>query len=423
MNNTNVKPRVLRFLIRLNCWLVTLSCPMLLFGQSYDLLIKGGHVIDPKNGRNGVMDVAVAGDTIALVAADIPAGDAKKVIDANGLLVTPGLINLHTHVFVGSEAGQFANGISSVSPDDFTFRSGITTVVDAGTSGWRSFPLFKKQVIDQVQTRVLAFLNIAGAGMVGSPGEQDLQDMNAWLTSTRIRDYSDVIVGVKIGHYLGTDWTPFDRALEAASLAGVPLFVECHLPEYTLEDQLKKMRPGDIITHTYEQVSERMPITDEQGKVRPFVLEARKRGILFDVGHGGAGFWFNQAIPAVQQGFYPDAFGMDLHRFSMNSGMKDMLNIMSKFLAMGMPLDEIIPAATWRAAEAIKRDDLGNLDVGAPADIAVLRIREGDFGFMDSGRETLKGTRKFEAEITVRAGRIVWDLNGISGKWIDTPAN
>src|SRR5690606_25962309 len=121
MNNTNVKPRVLRFLIRLNCWLVTLSCPMLLFGQSYDLLIKGGHVIDPKNGRNGVMDVAVAGDTIVMVAADIPAGDAKKVIDANGLLVTPGLINLHTHVFVGSEAGQFANGISSVSPDDFTF--------------------------------------------------------------------------------------------------------------------------------------------------------------------------------------------------------------------------------------------------------------------------------------------------------------
>src|SRR5690606_34768189 len=231
---------------------------------------------------------------------------------------------------------------------NFTFRSGITTVVDAGTSGWRSFPLFKKQVIDQVQTRVLAFVNIAGAGMVGSPGEQDKQDMDAWLTSSLMKNYRDVIVGVKIGHYLGTDWTPFDRALEAASLAGVPLFVECHLPEYTLEDQLKKMRPGDIITHTYEQVSERMPITDEQGKVRPFVLEARKRGILFDVGHGGAGFWFNQAIPAVQQGFYPDAFGMDLHRFSMNSGMKDMLNIMSKFLAMGMPLDEIIPAATWR---------------------------------------------------------------------------
>lgn len=423
MKNIHVNSRLLRSLIAVNCLLLALCCPILLFGQSYDLLIKGGRVIDPKNGRDGIMDVAVAGDTIALVAANISASDAKKVIDAHGLLVTPGLINIHTHVFVGSEPGQFANGISSVSPDNFTFRSGITTVVDAGTSGWRSFPLFKKQVIDQVQTRVLAFLNIAGAGMVGSPGEQDLQDMDAWLTSSLIKDYSGLIVGVKIGHYLGTDWAPFDRALEAATLADVPLFVECHLPEYSLEDQLKKMRPGDIITHTYEQVSERMPITDENGKIRPFVREARERGVLFDVGHGGAGFWFSQAIPAVQQDFYPDAFGMDLHRFSMNSGMKDMLNIMSKFLVMGMPLDEIIPAATWTAATAIKRKDLGNLDVGAPADIAVLRIREGDFGFMDSARETLKGTQKFEAELTVRAGRIVWDLNGISGKWIDGSTN
>lgn len=423
MGNTNFKHCFLRRVVALNIWLVACCMPILLFGQSYDLLIKGGRVIDPKNGRDGIMDVAVASDTIAMVGPDIPVATAKKVIDAKGLLVTPGLINIHTHVFVGSEPSRFADGNSSVSPDDFTFRSGITTVVDAGTSGWRSFPLFKKQVIDQAQTRVLAFLNIAGAGMVGSPGEQDLQDMDAWLTSSQINRYRDFIVGVKIGHYLGTDWAPFDRALEAAALADVPLFVECHLPEYSLEDQLEKMRPGDIITHTYEQVSERMPITDDDGNVRPFVWEARKRGVLFDVGHGGAGFWFNQAIPAVQQGFYPHAFGMDLHRFSMNSGMKNMLNIMSKFLTMGMPLDDIIPAATWGAATAIKRDDLGNLDVGAPADIAVLRIQEGDFGFMDSSRETLRGTRKFEAELTVRDGRIVWDLNGIAGTAITISAN
>src|SRR5690606_19092510 len=233
----------------------------------------------------------------------------------------------------------------------------------------------------------------------------------------------DVIVGVKIGHYLGTDWTPFDRALEAASLANVPLFVECHLPEYTLEDQLRKMRPGDIITHTYEQVSERMPIIDEQGNVRPFVWEARKKGVLFDVGHGGAGFWFSQAIPAARQQFYPHTFGMDLHRFSMNSGMKDMLDIMSKFMVMGMPLEEIIPAATWGAATAIRREDLGNLDVGAVADIALLGIREGAFGFMDSGRKTLHGNRKFEAELTLRAGRVVWDLNGRSGEVVQSAAD
>jgi len=423
MNITNIKKQASKLLIGLILGATVANFPTLVFGQTYDLLIKGGRVIDPKNGRDGVMDVAVAGDTIARVGTDIPAGEAKKVIDATGLLVTPGLINIHTHVFVGSEAGQFANGISSVSPDNFTFRSGITTVVDAGTSGWRSFPLFKKQVIDQVQTRVLAFVNIAGAGMVGSPGEQDKQDMDAWLTSSLIKNYRDVIVGVKIGHYLGTDWTPFDRALEAASLANVPLFVECHLPEYTLEDQLRKMRPGDIITHTYEQVSERMPIIDEQGNVRPFVWEARKKGVLFDVGHGGAGFWFSQAIPAARQQFYPHTFGMDLHRFSMNSGMKDMLDIMSKFMVMGMPLEEIIPAATWGAATAIRREDLGNLDVGAVADIALLGIREGAFGFMDSGRKTLHGNRKFEAELTLRAGRVVWDLNGRSGEVVQSAAD
>lgn len=423
MSITDCKRRFyLRRIIR-HILLIALSTPAILFGQSYDLLIKGGRVIDPKNRLDSLMDIAITSDTIALVAVDIPAGSAKNVINANGMLVTPGLINIHTHVFVGSEPGQFANGISSVSPDNFTFRSGVTTVVDAGTSGWRSFPLFKKQVIDQVQTRVLAFLNIAGAGMVGSPGEEDLQDMDARLTSSLIKKHADVIVGVKIGHYLGTSWSPFDRALEAAELANVPLFVECHLPEYSLEDQLKKMRSGDIITHTYEQVSERMPITDENGNVRPFVLEARNRGVLFDVGHGGAGFWFSQAIPAIRQGFYPHTFGMDLHRFSMNSGMKDMLNIMSKFLAMGMPLEEIIPAATWGAAIAIQRPDLGNLDVGAVADVALLKIQNGDFGFMDSGRETLRGTQKIEAELTVRSGRIVWDLNGISGKLIETSAD
>src|SRR5690606_28435006 len=199
MNITNIKKQASKLLIGLILGATVANFPTLVFGQTYDLLIKGGRVIDPKNGRDGVMDVAVSGDTIARVGTDIPAGEAKKVIDATGLLVTPGLINIHTHVFVGSEAGQFANGISSVSPDNFTFRSGITTVVDAGTSGWRSFPLFKKQVIDQVQTRVLAFVNIAGAGMVGSPGEQDKQDMDAWLTSSLIKEYRGGIVGLKIG--------------------------------------------------------------------------------------------------------------------------------------------------------------------------------------------------------------------------------
>src|ERR1700754_2023880 len=315
--------------------------------QSYDLLIKNGHLIDPKNHIDDGMDIAIKDGKVAKVAKDIPAGQAKKVVDATGLYVSPGFIDMHTHVFVGTKPSTFADGFSSLSPDDFTFRSGVTTVVDAGTSGWRNFPLFKEHVIDQSRTRVLAFLNIAGDGMSGDPGEQDLNDMNAELTSLMIKKYHEIIVGVKIGHYSGSDWAPFDRALEAAKTSGTTLFVECHLPKYSLQDQLARMRPGDIITHSYEKISERAPITDSNGVLRPYVLDAQKRGVLFDVGHGGAGFWFSVAQPAVKQGLLPNSFGTDLHRFSMNSGMKNISNVMSKFLNMGMSLSEVITSATW----------------------------------------------------------------------------
>jgi dihydroorotase len=386
------------------------------FAQKYTLLIKGGHVIDPANGIDKIMDVAVAGGNIASVAAGISESEAEKVIDAKGLYVTPGFIDTHTHVFVGSQAGLFANGVNSVSPDDFTFRSGVTTVVDAGTSGWKSFPLFKKQVIDQSKTRIFAFLNIAGEGMTGGTREQNMDDMNADSTAKMITENPDIIVGVKIGHYYGKDWIPFDRAVSAASKSKKPLFVECHLPEYSLEDQLAKMRPGDMITHSFENIKERMPIIGEDGKVRPFVLEAKKRGILFDLGHGGAGFWFDQAIPASKQGFYPNSFGTDLHRFSMNSAMKDMTNVMSKFMALGMTLQQAVQTATWNPARAIGHEELGNFKAGNAADVAILRIREGEFGFMDSAGNGITGNKKLETEMTIRAGKIVWDLNGLGAK-------
>lgn len=391
-----------------------LLCGFIAHGQQYDLLIKGGRVIDPKTQMDRITDVAIIGDTVAMVADAIDEANAKKTIQAEGLLVVPGLIDLHTHVFVGSRSRIFANGNYSVSPDNFTFRSGVTTVVDAGTSGWRSFPEFKENVIDQSQTRVLAFLNITGQGMVGFPGEQDLQDMDPWLTSNMAKRFSDHIVGVKIGHYEGPHWDPFDRALEAAESADIPLLVECHLPQYSLQDQLGRMRSGDILTHIYEQVRDRAPIVDAQGKVLPYVLEARDKGVLFDVSHGGAGFRFRQAIPAMEQGIVPHTFGTDLHRFSMNSGMKDMANLMSKFLAMGMTIEDVIMRATWGTAQAIKRRDLGRIEEGTVADIAILRLRDGEFGFVDSGGDTIKGTRKFEAEVTIRGGNVVYDLNGIS---------
>ncbi len=384
--------------------------------QQYDLLIKNGHVVDPKNKIDAMMDVAIAEGKISKVAKDIPSTQSKKVVDATGLLVTPGFIDMHTHVFVGSKPDIFADGIYSLSPDDFTFKSGVTTVVDGGTSGWRNFQVFKDQVIDKSKTRILAFLNIAGVGLSGKPAQEDLLDMDPDKAVELIKKYPEIIVGIKIGHYEGSEWTPFDNALLACKKSSKPLFVECHLPQYSLEDQLNRMRPGDIITHSFEKISERMSVIDEQGNVRPFVKEAQKKGILFDVGHGGAGFWFSEAMPALQQGLIPNSFGTDLHRFSMNAGMKDMLNVMSKYLAMGMTKEDVLVRATWYPAKSIKREDLGHISEGAVADIAVLSLRNGNFGFIDAGGNRIEGHEKFEAELTIREGKIVWDLNGISAQ-------
>ncbi len=395
---------------------VLLIIPIITQAQQIDLLLKNGHVFDPKNHMDTIMDVAISDGKIYRVATDISEKEAKKVIDVQGLYICPGLIDIHTHVFVGSKAGQFADGINSLSPDDFTLKAGITTVVDAGTSGWRNFPKFKEQVIDQSKTRVLAFLNIAGAGMSGNSSQHEIEDMEVEKTVEMIKQYPNVIVGIKIGHFEGESWTPFDCALEAGRQSDKPLFVECHLPQYSLEGQLNRMRPGDMITHAYEKVDERMSVIDGQGKVRPFVMEAKERGVLFDLGHGGAGFWFSEAMPALEQGLWPNSFGTDLHRFSMNAGMKDMLNVMSKYVSMGMPLNEVLLRATWNPAKAIKREDLGNLSEGSVADVAVLRLREGDFGFVDAGGNRLEGKHKLEAELTLLAGKVVWDLNGLSAQ-------
>ena len=382
--------------------------------QNFDILLKGGHVVDPKNKIDAIMDVAITDGKIAKVAAGIPEKDAKKVVNVAGMYVTPGLINIHTHVFVGSKEG-FADGFSSVSPDDFSFKSGVTTMVDAGTSGWRNFPQFKEQVIDRSKTRVLAFLEVSDSGFSsGKAVEQNMNEVDPQKIADAIKKYPDIIVGICVGHYSGNDWVPFEKAREATDVTNVPILVECHLPKLSLEDQLNRMRPGDILTHAYEKVSERMPVVDEQGKVRPFVLEAQKRGILFDVGHGGAGFWFSQAIPAFKQGLLPNSFGTDLHRSSMNAGMKSMLNVMSKYLNMGMSIQDLLARGSWYPAKSIKREDLGNLSEGSVADIAVLSLLHGKFGFVDAGNNRLDGDRKLEAELTVRAGKIVWDLNGIS---------
>ena len=386
--------------------------------QQLDLLLKGGHLIDPKNKIDTRMDVGVIDGKVAQVAADIPASRAKKVIDIKGLFITPGLIDMHVHVFMGNDDTYIANGPTSVAPDGFTFRSGVTTVVDAGSSGWRNFRQFKAQTIDRSQTRVLALLNVVGTGMVGRFEEQDVSDMNPVMTANMITQlFPDLIVGIKAAHYWG-DFTQVDRAVEAGTLAKVPVMVDFgeHDPPNSIEALfMKHLRPGDIFTHTYSYgPTKRETVVDENGKVKPLIAEARKRGIIFDVGHGGGAFSWRQAVPAMQQGFAPDVISTDLHIQSMNGGMKDLANVLSKFINMGMTLQDAIARATWAPATVIDRKELGHLSAGADADIAVFNLRKGDFGFVDVRGMKLKGSQKLEAELTLRAGKIVWDLNGVS---------
>ena len=401
---------------RIGITMLFLMASLVSNAQTYDLLIKGGRMLDPANHMDGIMDIAILGGKIAKVAKDIPETGAAKVIHAHGMLVVPGLIDIHTHVFVGSKPDTFADGIYSLSPDDLSFKSGVTTVVDAGTSGAENFRQFKAQVIDKSQTRILAFLNIAGRGLSGKPEQEDTTLMDVSKTVAVAKEFPDIIVGIKIGHYDQEGWTPFNRAVEAAGLAGTPLFVECHLPKLSLEEQLTHMRPGDIITHSFEHITERAPIVDSTGKLRTYAADAKSRGVLFDLGHGGAGFWFDQAIPAMQQGLAPNTFSTDLHRFSMNAGMKSLLNVMSKYMAMGMSVPDAVLRATWNPAKAIHRSDLGNLSVGHDADVAVLSLQNGKYGFVDAGGNRIEGKQKLEAELTIRAGKIVWDLNGLSAR-------
>lgn len=394
--------------------------------QPYSLVIKGGHVIDPKHGRDGVMDVAIADGKIAEVAPSIDTAKARRVVDAAGLYVVPGLIDLHAHVFYGTEPDAYlSNGLVAVPPDSHSFRSGQTTLVDVGGAGWRNFPQFKAQVIDTSRTRVLSFLNIVGSGMRGGPVEQNLADMDAKLTAMRIRQHPGVIVGIKVAHYSGPEWDPVDRAVEAGKDADVPVMIDFggHTPPLSLDALLNQhLRPGDILTHMYAHVRGRHPIVNEQGQVEPFVIAARKRGVIFDVGHGGGSFLWRQAVPATKQGFYPDVVSTDLHTGSMNAGMKDILNVMSKLVNLGMPLKDVIGANTVKAAAIIKRDDLGHLGVGTEADVAVLAVRKGDFGFIDSSGGRMAGTQKLECEVTVRAGQVVWDLNGRAApEWATMP--
>ncbi len=392
------------------------------YTQDYDILIKNGHVIDAKNNINKILDIAIVDNKIALIEKNISNELANKIVDANGLYVSPGLIDIHSHNFHGTEPNNYlSNSFDALPPDGFSFRSGVTTIVDVGGAGWRNFKIFKEQIIDRSKTRVLSFLNIIGSGMKGGAVEQNIDDMEPNRTAEIVNKFPGEIVGIKLAHFNGYNWIPIDRVVEAGRLANVPVMIDFggSNPELPLDKLLlEKLRPGDIFTHAYAHVRGRTPIVDENGKLREYVLKAQQKGIVFDVGHGGGSFLFEQAIPAVKQGLKPNSISTDLHTGSMNGGMKNIVNVMSKFLNMGIDLDEIIKSTTWSPAQYIKRTDLGHLSVGAEADITLLNLREGDFGFIDTQGKRMKGNNLLECEMTIKAGKIVYDLNGLaSNDW------
>jgi dihydroorotase len=393
-----------------------------LSAQDYDIVIKGGHIIDPVNHIDQIMDLGIKGNKIAAVKKNIETSHAKKVIDASGMIVSPGLIDMHSHNFHGTVPNRYlSNSFTALPPDGFSFRSGVTTIVDVGGAGWKNFELFKSQVIDQSKTRVLSFLNIIGSGMSGGAREQNIEDMNPKMTALVAQQNKEYIVGIKLAHFMGFDWTPTNLVVEAGKMANIPVMIDFggSNPELPLDQLLlEKLRPGDIFTHTYAHVNGRTPILAENGKVRDYIFEAQKKGIVFDVGHGGGSFLFEQAVPAIKQGLKPDVISTDLHTGSMNGGMKNINNVMSKFLNMGLSIQEVISATTSKPAQHLQRKDIGNLSVGAIADVTVLNIRKGDFGFIDTSGKRMKGNQKLECELTLRAGNVVYDLNGLaSSDW------
>jgi dihydroorotase len=414
------------FFLVVAVFVIAFDIPVVMSAQvpHYDLLLKGGHVIDPANHIDEVRDVAVFQGKIAAVEKNIPSEQAGKVVDASKLYVTPGLIDIHYHIgHGGAPLNWFAlearvHALPLGIPADLALESGVTTIVDAGTAGAETFLAEKEEVIDKAKVRVLAFLNIVANGMNGGL-EQSLDEMDSKLCAATIKKYPDLIVGVKTAHYWTQEpwdaehvpWAAVDRAVECGTLANVPVMFDFWpRPERTYEDLiLRKMRPGDIHTHVFAQ---QFPIILADGKINPIMAEARARGVIFDVGHGSGSFWFRNAVPAEKQGFIPDSISTDLH--TGNYTVVSMNNVMSKFLAMGVPLDDVIRRSTVNPATEIHRAELGTLSIGKDADIAVLELLKGRFGYIDCGVAKMEGNVRLTTRMTIRAGRILYDPSGLS---------
>jgi dihydroorotase len=374
--------------------------------MAIDLILKGGRIIDPSQHLDAVADIGFAGGKVAAISASLAADAGTEVVNVSGLIVTPGLIDLHTHVYWGGTS-------LSIDAEDYCRNSGVTTSIDTGSAGPGNFAGFRRHVIDRSAVRILAYLHVSFAGIYAYSktvmvGESEELRLMAPAEAVEVADANrDVIIGIKVRVGLRSSGTsgaaPLDIALQAAAEAGLPLMCHIDQPPPSYEEVLDRLRPGDVLTHAFRPFPN-VPV-DHQGRVKDAVRRARERGVWFDIGHGKGSFAFKTARAMLANGFYPDTISSDVHKLCINGPAFDQVTTLSKFLCMGMPLSDVIAATTVNAATALKRPELGTLKTGSIGDATLLSIREGQFDYVDVVGEHMTGDRRIVSEGVVIAGR------------------
>ena len=372
----------------------------------FDLILRGGRAIDPSQKLDAIIDVAFAEGKVAAIGSGLKADGGTDVRDVSGRIVTPGLIDLHTHVYWGGTS-------LGIDAEEFCRTSGVTTAIDTGSAGPGNFAGFRKHVIEPSAVRILALLHVSHAGIFGFSnrvmvGEsEELRLMDPISAVEVVEQNRDLIVGIKVRvglHASGKSGiVPLDIALEVAQQVGMPLMAHIDHPPPSYEEVVAKLRPGDILTHAFRPFPN--SAATAQGTVKKVVLDARERGVLFDIGHGKGSFAFKTARALLANGFYPDTISSDVHALCINGPAFDQVTTMSKFLCMGMALPEVVAASTVNAAMALRRPELGSLKVGRVGDATIIDIKQGKFDYVDVVGEHLIGDRKIASEGVVIAGR------------------
>jgi dihydroorotase len=373
--------------------------------MAFDLILKGGRIIDPSQNLDRTADIGFAAGKVARIGADLAADPGTDVRDVSGHIVSPGLIDLHTHVYWGGTS-------LGIDAEEFCRTSGVTTCIDTGSAGPGNFAGFRKHVIDVSAVRILAYLHVSFAGIYAFSktvmvGESEELRLMAPAEAVQVAEENrDVIIGIKVrvGRNASgmSGSAPLDIALQAANEAGLPLMCHIDFPPPSYEDVLERLRPGDVLTHAFRPFPN-APV-NPQGKVKEAVVRARQRGVLFDIGHGKGSFAFKTARGMLANGFYPDTISSDVHALCINGPAFDQVTTLSKFLCLGMPLNDVIAATTVNAAMALKRPELGSLKPGSVGDATILSVQQGTFDYVDVVGEHMAGDKRIVSEGVVIAG-------------------